>query len=901
MVAFSFHRQVPSPASLADVAAYPPLARMFSIPSADTFKLTASAIAVPGRKLTALLDGLTPVRPDSLEVTATSTWGSLPGLAPYHLFKATHQSAWIAGAGKPVLRLRWQGKRTIHRMVIAPVQGFAAAPESIKIASPDGVRFATVGLDGITAIVPPLKTNEMSISFPQVEYTGSAQPTSGQPVQLPVGISRIYIPALNGLVAREPSARAKFSIPCGRGPWLTIDGQRYPTQVSGEVGDLTSFHPVQVQICSDGSILRLPPGQHRVLAPSQGAFSVTDLSLVSGYPSQPATGAAGAVPLKATAAGPANSGGGRTVTIMGWQSEFRQVRIGPGGASYLELHQNANSGWVATLNGKTLTPVKLDGWQQAFVVPAGAGGVITLRFAPVRFYHAWIILSAAGALALLALATARRRRRRVHDQMDRAFTRTAPATSLPLSGGWLQRTVFRSRWPTFAFARGVSMEQPAPAPRPVSHEVAVAAVGAGQRFRPSRPPLSARVGLGLVCVVIALIGGPVALAVPVLAVAAFVWPDWYAAIAFAAMIATGLITTLAAQPTVIGTGAFSGPAQALALVALAAALIPSWPGAHRRTSLQVAGQARATQPGGESKASGPDSLTSGHWARSGPGPQGTGGPRHDGAGTGGAGPRGTWPVGPARGGPAAAASAPGQPGRGQAPSGPGPDRSGPGQPWPGRMPGGPGPYASGPGQPGRGRGPGGPGPDRSGPGQAWPGGVPGGPGPDRSGPGQSGRGPVSGGPVPGQPPPGRMPGGPGPARSGPGQQWRGPGPGGPAPGQSWPRRAPGGPRPDGSVPGQPGRGPEPGAPGGRRRGGPPWPDMPRPEPSADESGFDWPEPGQPWPGRAVPPPRPRPWEPGADRRWPGQFDVGQGSGGSGRRRRDSDGTRWPGHGGADQP
>ena len=202
VVAFSFHRQVPSPASLADVAAYPPLARMFSIPSTDTFKLTASAIAVPGRKLTALLAGLTPVRPDSLEVTATSTWGSLPGLAPYHLFKATHQSAWIAGAGKPVLRLRWQGKRTIHRMVIEPVQGFAAAPESIKIASPDGVRFATIGLDGITAIVPPLKTDEMSISFPQVEYTGSAQPTSGQPVQLPVGISRMYIPALNGLVAQ---------------------------------------------------------------------------------------------------------------------------------------------------------------------------------------------------------------------------------------------------------------------------------------------------------------------------------------------------------------------------------------------------------------------------------------------------------------------------------------------------------------------------------------------------------------------------------------------------------------------------------------------------------------------------------------------------------------------------
>ncbi len=52
----------------------------------------------------------------------------------------------------------------------------------------------------------------MSISFPVVSYTTSAQPVSGQPVQLPVGISKLYIPALNGLVASEPSARTKFTV-----------------------------------------------------------------------------------------------------------------------------------------------------------------------------------------------------------------------------------------------------------------------------------------------------------------------------------------------------------------------------------------------------------------------------------------------------------------------------------------------------------------------------------------------------------------------------------------------------------------------------------------------------------------------------------------------------------------
>ncbi|HET7014102.1 MAG TPA: alpha-(1-_3)-arabinofuranosyltransferase family protein [Streptosporangiaceae bacterium] len=963
VVAFSFHRQLPSPGSLADVAAYPPMARMFTIPGTDTFKIAASAIAIPGRKLDALLAGLTPTRPDSLEVTTTSTWGSLPSLAPYHLFKATHQSAWIAGAGKPVLRLQWKGKRTIHRMVIQAVQGFAAAPESIKIDSPDGTRYASLGLDGITAIVPPLKTDQMSISFPVVSYTTSAQPVSGQPVELPVGLARLYIPALNGLVAREPSARTPFTLPCGRGPWLTIDGQRYPTQVSGTVGDLTGFHPVQITLCSDGSMLTLPPGQHQVLAARDGPFSVTDLSLTSGFPSATVSGPAGTAPLKTVAAGPANSGGGRRVSILHWQPEFRQVRIGPGAASYLELHQNANPGWVATLNGKTLAPAELDGWQQAFVVPAGAGGVITLTFAPVKFYHAWIILSAAGAIALLALASVRRRRRRVHDQMARALTRSAPAASVPVVGGWLQRTFFSSGlsgWPVWAFARdsewrsgSAARSVPGPGSGSVSAETASAEkvsadAASGKRFRPSRPPLPAWVGLGLVCVAIALIGGPVALVVPVLAIAAFMWPDWYAAIAFVALVATGLITAFTGQRTVIGSGPFGGPAQALALIALAAALMPSWPGAHRLTSAQLAAQAQAqaVQPGsepgsgsrvpaapGQQPAAGPGfepsqptphltpgANTPGAPANAGRGPSIPGGPP-------GVRPGQNAPGGPPGGGPGS--PVPGQSWPNQRPGGPGPgqsgpDQSGPGQPYRGPEPGGGRPGGRAPGQ----HRPGGPGPGHSVPGQRPPGGMPGGPGPARSVPGQHRPGGMPGGPgsarsVPGQSVPGQSV----PGQAVPGQERRGPGPGGPVPGQSWPGRPVGGPGADRSMPGQPWHGPRPGGapsngpgpggpgpggsrpggpgPGGRGPGGPPWPDWSGPEPGRPAGGPELDQPGQHQPGarQSGPPRAPRPWEPGGDQHWPGQFDVGQGPGGSPPRpRRGSGGGRWSGHGGGtDQP
>jgi arabinofuranan 3-O-arabinosyltransferase len=524
-LAFSFLRSVPSPASLADVATYPPLARQFVTDSFGSFRLTASAIAVPGQQLDALLGRLTPARRHDLEVTASSTWGSLPDLAPVNLFANRDRGSWIAGAGKPVLRLSWQGKRTIGRMVILPVNGFGAAPESIKITSPNGIRYASVGLDGLTEIVPPLRTDRMSISFPVVQYATAGQSASGQPVQLPVGLSRLSIPALAGLHPAAPAASARFSLPCGSGPSITVDGHRLPSRVSGTVGDLTEFRPVQVTLCSAHSVIALAAGRHRVLASTPSPFSITDLSLTS----EPSADSGAA----ATVAG----AGSRPVTVQSWQAANRTLRIGAGAATYLELHQNANPGWIARLRGKSLTPVVLDGWQQGFVVPAGSGGTIALTFAPDRFYDVWIILSAIGVLALVAIATARRRRRTGREPQGAAGPAAAPAPS-------------DDREPASAGAVGG---------------------GGGQRW-PAWPVWVAAVAL---CGLIAILGGYVALAVPVIAVVAYLLPRWYGLIALGAMIATGFVSALTSSNAASSAGAFSAPAQACALIALAAALFPA--------------------------------------------------------------------------------------------------------------------------------------------------------------------------------------------------------------------------------------------------------------------------------------------------------------------------------------
>jgi arabinofuranan 3-O-arabinosyltransferase len=539
--AYSFDQFVPSPASLANVAAYPPLARTFESPGSGRFTLGATAIAVPGKDLDTILTSLTPRRRKTLEVTASSTYGSLPSLAPANLFRQRDPGAWIAGSEHASLTLRWRGRRSIRQMTFQPLPGLAAAPESIRITSPAGVRDATVGLGGLTAVVPPLRTNQMTISFPVVQYATATQPISGLPARLPVGLSSLSIPALDGLRPATPARSTSFALPCGSGPSVQLDGRTMRTRVFGKVGSLISFGPVHVRLCRASSAVWLAQGQHRLLAASPHAFTITGLSLIKaatgGLP-----GRGSAQDLGSAAPGQGVGTGGRTVKVLTWSQERRQVSVGPGAASYLELHQNENAGWTATMDGKVLRPVRLDGWQQGFVVPAGNGGIVTLTFTPVKFYHVWIILSAAGALGLLLTAIAGRRRGRarelrgrVREQMDQALPAAAP----------------RFTWESSPW---------------------IVQMPARQGHQPAR-----WLALLTLTALIAIVGGPVALAVPVVAVIAHRWPSWFVGLAAAGMVAAGVLTALASHPALPGTGAFGAPAQASALVALTCALMPVLP------------------------------------------------------------------------------------------------------------------------------------------------------------------------------------------------------------------------------------------------------------------------------------------------------------------------------------
>ncbi|MFF2811650.1 alpha-(1-_3)-arabinofuranosyltransferase family protein [Streptomyces sp. NPDC058000] len=503
----SLHRGT-DPGGLSPVSAEVGLHRQFSTGRTAPDTVTGTALAVPGPALDRLLDKIAPEQKDRITATADSTgFGFGQSLSPRNLVDGDLTTAWIAGA-KPTIHLRWPGKKKIDQIVLAAAGGISTRPEQIQLNSPYGAATAGVDENGL-ARFDPITTDRLDITISKVKELTLSNPVAGQALQLPVGLSEVYIPALDAYRTPRPDPGKRFSLPCGQGPMLAVDGILYATRASGAVRDLTDRRPLAVQPCgpavTDGRLL-LRAGQHRVEAGDQGPLALTDVTLSRGpetADSQSAVGARSSAPAHAATPAPA-----RTATAKDWTGDHRTVTLGAGRAAYLQVHENANDGWHATLNGRELTPLRIDGWQQAFLVPASAGGTVELTYTPATLYHLGLIGGALGIALLLAAALIRR----------------TPRTPPP------------------------APQQP-PAPSWVLGTLALTAV-------------------------LAMAAGPYALIVAPLALLARLRPRALTPLAGTAMLAAGITAALGAgRPVAEHEGAFSTLAQALALLALTAAVI----------------------------------------------------------------------------------------------------------------------------------------------------------------------------------------------------------------------------------------------------------------------------------------------------------------------------------------
>jgi arabinofuranan 3-O-arabinosyltransferase len=100
----------------------------------------------------------------------------------------------------------------------------------------------------------------------------------------------------------------------------------------------------------------------------------------------------------------------RNATAGDWGATSRDVQLGAGAPAILATTENFNAGWQASFGGQRLQAVRVDGWRQGWLVPAGSGGIVHLSYAPDTTYFAGLLVGIGGVLLLLFVAVAGRRR-----------------------------------------------------------------------------------------------------------------------------------------------------------------------------------------------------------------------------------------------------------------------------------------------------------------------------------------------------------------------------------------------------------------------------------------------------------------------------------------------------------
>ncbi|MCU1599481.1 MAG: hypothetical protein JWO22_190, partial [Frankiales bacterium] len=348
--------------------------------------ITGSATTVPGAALNTLLDA-----GSRIQVTASSVWVDDPRQRPGAVVDSDLTTGWIAGQDDkaPSLTLRLKGTSSIDHLTLATSDDLVAArPTRVEVTVNGTVTTDDVPDDGVVKL-PPTRTDRIVVRFLAWEKRVS-HGRDGSAQRLPVGVSEITLP---GSTPSTPSATVR--IPCGSGPPVVVDNRPYRTTVLGTRSDLLTGAPMVLTLCD--AVPLLAAGPHRFAAASQGGVQVEGLTLGSSLTS------------------PTSS---RATTVDRWDVEHRAVTVGSGDASFLVVHENANRGWRATLDGKALTPTTVDGWQQAWLVPAGAGGQVHLDFTPGRTFHLALVIGGLLVLLLLGLAVAPARTRPVSQSRD---------------------------------------------------------------------------------------------------------------------------------------------------------------------------------------------------------------------------------------------------------------------------------------------------------------------------------------------------------------------------------------------------------------------------------------------------------------------------------------------------
>ena len=337
----------------------------------------------PGTALDRLLEPALPVSP---RAEASSVFTSDPASRPQAAVDGVMSTSWLASPldDRPELSLSWGEDRRVRgvRLDIAP-DLVATRPLRVTV-SVNGRETTDIVSARGSITVPAQDARALTIRFDNADVVRSLDPDTGKLTALPVGVTEVRILGAEDIV-KGPRLVDDAGVPCGFGPELVVDGDvRAETSITASVSQTLTDALLPATPCG-GRVVTLSQGSHVIEALSTAQYAVEALALE---------------PVDA-----ARSASAATPTVEEWDATHRVIAI-PASQTprILETTENLNAGWHATLDGIDLQPIRVDGWRQGWIVPAGVSGTAVLEFAPQSVYLIGLGAGALAVFALLALA-----------------------------------------------------------------------------------------------------------------------------------------------------------------------------------------------------------------------------------------------------------------------------------------------------------------------------------------------------------------------------------------------------------------------------------------------------------------------------------------------------------------
>lgn len=371
------------------------LRRDFAVSQSSTRQVRVSVRLRPGIALDRLLDAASP-----LKAIATSTASADPRERPGAAVDGNPRTGWVAKPGDqhPSLLITTSRPQPLRGLQIVPFNG-APVTRPTRVALKVGGRRMVVAVppDGVVRWARPIVTRSVDLEVVRATLRESRSTLTGATRLLPVAIGEVRL--LGGRV-RSGSSPSRLVEGCRSGPTLRVDGRPTHTAINALTAAAMSGAPVDAVPCvgtlpDSFATVDLPAGHHDVDLPAT-ATTLPEQVILGPAPGTDTTGVPAADSKR----------------VEHWSATSRDIAVRTTGAALLVVHENFNAGWQATLHGRRLPSVMVDGWQQAWQIPAHAVGLVRLRFTPQRTVNLGLAAGAAAVALLAALAAVPRRRLR---------------------------------------------------------------------------------------------------------------------------------------------------------------------------------------------------------------------------------------------------------------------------------------------------------------------------------------------------------------------------------------------------------------------------------------------------------------------------------------------------------